>query len=100
MLDSPAPSDNLALRSHRIEKEEDGTFTVSYKDKIGQSSIKAGVVMFGTGRKPNTHNIGLEVRLAGAGICRAHACRHALLPLCSSRNGPRSCIGSSGSSAD
>ena len=47
--------------NYRIEKEDDGTFTVFYKNQDGESSIKAGVVMFGTGRKPNTRNIGLEV---------------------------------------
>ncbi len=46
----------------RIEKETDGTFKVFYKNKDGESSVKAGIVMFGTGRSPNTKNIGLEVR--------------------------------------
>ena len=46
----------------RIEKEADGTFKVYYKNKDGESSVKAGIVMFGTGRSPNTKNIGLEVR--------------------------------------
>ena len=47
---------------HRIEKEADGTFKVYYKNSDGESSVKAGIVMFGTGRSPNTKNIGLEVR--------------------------------------
>jgi len=45
----------------RIEKLEDGSFEVFYKNKDGESSVKAGIVMFGTGRSPNTKNIGLEV---------------------------------------
>ncbi|CAL5220151.1 g2113 [Coccomyxa viridis] len=44
----------------RIEKEADGTFKVYYKNSDGESSVKAGIVMFGTGRSPNTKNIGLE----------------------------------------
>ena len=47
---------------YRIEKEADGTYKVFYKNKDGESSVKAGIVMFGTGRSPNTKNIGLEVR--------------------------------------
>ena len=46
----------------RIEKEADGSYKVFYKNKDGESSVKAGIVMFGTGRSPNTKNIGLEVR--------------------------------------
>ena len=65
------------MLDYRIEKEDDGTFTVFYKNKSGESSVKAGIVMFGTGRKPNTHNIGLEVSAACASICQAHACWHA-----------------------
>ena len=45
----------------RIEKEADGTYKVYYKNKDGESFVKAGIVMFGTGRSPNTKNIGLEV---------------------------------------
>ena len=36
-------------------------FTVHYKSGGGESSVRAGKVMFGTGRKPNTRGIGLEV---------------------------------------
>jgi len=46
---------------HRIEKNEDGTFTVHLDHNGKASIIKAGVVMFGTGRKPNSRGIGLEV---------------------------------------
>lgn len=45
----------------RIEKNADGTFTVSYKSGDKEDSVQAGLVMFGTGRKPNTRGIGLEV---------------------------------------
>ena len=49
----------------RIEKNEDGTLTVHYKGKDGQEhSLVAGIVMFGTGRKPNTNRLGIEVSLA------------------------------------
>lgn len=47
---------------NRIEKNEDGSFTVYYKSGEEESSIKTGMVMFGTGRKPNTRGIGLEVQ--------------------------------------
>lgn len=47
---------------NRIEKNEDGSFTVHYKSGEEESSIKTGLVMFGTGRKPNTRGIGLEVQ--------------------------------------
>lgn len=46
----------------RIEKNEDGTLTVYYKGKDGQEhSVVAGIVMFGTGRKPNTDKVGVDV---------------------------------------
>ena len=45
----------------RITKDDDGMFTVHYKSKEGESTVRAGKVMFGTGRKPNTKGIGLEV---------------------------------------
>lgn len=47
----------------RIEKNEDGTLTVHYKGKDGEEkSLVAGLVMFGTGRKPNTNRLNIEVR--------------------------------------
>ena len=45
----------------RISKDDDGMFTVHYESKEGASTVRAGKVMFGTGRKPNTKGIGLEV---------------------------------------
>jgi hypothetical protein len=36
-------------------------YTVHYKSKEGEASVRVGKVMFGTGRKPNTRGIGLEV---------------------------------------
>lgn len=46
----------------RIEKNEDGTLTVHYNGKDGkEQSIVAGIVMFGTGRKPNTSGVGADV---------------------------------------
>ena len=57
----------------RITKEEDGMFTVHYKPKDQEeSSVRVGKVMFGTGRKPNTKGIGLEVR--------CQACMHQCAP--------------------
>jgi len=45
----------------RIEKGEDGLYTVHYEEEGGKAgSCRAGVVMFGTGRHPNTRDIGLE----------------------------------------
>ena len=46
---------------HRIEKGEDGLYTVHYEKGGKAGSCRAGVVMFGTGRNPNTREIGLEV---------------------------------------
>lgn len=44
----------------KIEKNEDGSFTVYLKHKEGTSTVRAAIVMFGTGRKPNSREIGLE----------------------------------------
>ena len=46
----------------RITKDDDGLYTVHYEEGSKAGSCRAGVVMFGTGRNPNTHDIGLEVR--------------------------------------
>ena len=47
----------------RVEKGEGGLLTLKYNDANGQGdSVTVGKVMFATGRKPNSHNIGLEVR--------------------------------------
>jgi glutathione reductase (NADPH) len=58
----------------KIEKNEDGTLTVHYKEKDGSShSLVAGLVMFGTGRKPNTNRLGMEkagVELAEGGVVK------------------------------
>jgi glutathione reductase (NADPH) len=58
----------------KIEKNEDGTLTVHYKGKDGQEhSLVAGIVMFGTGRKPNTNRLGIEkagVELDDAGAVK------------------------------
>lgn len=49
--------------SCRIQKNEDGTLTVHYMGKDGvEKSLVAGIVMFGTGRKPNTNRLGVDVR--------------------------------------
>lgn len=54
-------------------KNEDGTLTVTLKHKGEESTVQAAVVMFGTGRKPNSRNIGLEVsNTARALYPRAH----------------------------
>lgn len=46
----------------RIEKRDDGKFNVYYETEgEKEKTIVAAVVMFGTGRAPNTKNIGLEV---------------------------------------
>ena len=50
-----------ALAGRRIEKGEDGLYTVNYEQDGKPGSCRAGVVMFGTGRNPNTREIGLEV---------------------------------------
>lgn len=50
------------LHAGRIEKNDDGTLTVHYEEKSGKKgTIQAGVVMFGTGRKPNTGKLNVEV---------------------------------------
>jgi hypothetical protein len=63
----------------RIEKNEDGTLTVHYKGKDGQEhSLVAGIVMFGTGRKPNTNRLGIEVSLS---VCQLPLCQHHRSPM-------------------
>lgn len=51
----------MAARPRRIEKGEDGLYTVHYDKDGKEGSCRVGVVMFGTGRNPNTREIGLEV---------------------------------------
>lgn len=51
------------LLTYRIEKNEEGSFTVHLDHKGETKTIRAGLVMFGTGRKPNSRDIGLEVRI-------------------------------------
>lgn len=53
----------LSLFHCRITKDEDGQYTVHYKSEDKESTVRVGLVMFGTGRKPNTRNIGLEVSI-------------------------------------
>ena len=46
----------------RLEKQQDGTILFFYSGPDGSvKSIKAGLVFFGTGRKPSVDNMGLEV---------------------------------------
>lgn len=48
----------------RLEKKEDGSIDFFYKGPDGQTkSMNAGLVLFGTGRKPIVHDMGLEVLL-------------------------------------
>ena len=66
----------------RITKDEDGMFTVHYKSKDKEeSSVRVGKVMFGTGRKPNTRGIGLEVRVSCAACVHLRAARSLRLGL-------------------
>lgn len=44
----------------KIEKNEDGSYTVHLKRGSEETAIRAALVMFGTGRKPNSRDIGLE----------------------------------------
>eukprot|EP00884_Botryococcus_braunii_P000495 jgi/Botrbrau1/10446/Bobra.0133s0053.1 len=44
----------------KIEKLPEGGYLVHYQANGVSSSMKAGLVMFGTGRDPNTKNLGLE----------------------------------------
>ncbi len=56
-----------------LEKNADGTFSATFLDG---SHATAGVVMYATGRKPNTRNLGLEaagVRLAEDGAINVDA---------------------------
>ena len=51
----------------RLEKKEDGSIDFFYKGPDGQTkSMNAGLVLFGTGRKPIVHDMGLEVLLSYA----------------------------------
>ena len=46
----------------RLEQQQDGSVLVHYSNPEGNiKTIKAGLVMFGTGRKPSVDNMGLEV---------------------------------------
>ena len=60
-------------------------FTVHYQSKDQEErSVRVGKVMFGTGRKPNTRGIGLEVRCAAcAATLRASQAFHLVCALCS-----------------
>jgi len=52
---------HLETSPTKIEKNSDGTLTVHYEEKNGKKgSIDAGLVMFGTGRKPNTDKLNVE----------------------------------------
>ena len=55
----------------RLEKKEDGSIDFFYKGPDGQvKSMNAGLVLFGTGRKPIVWDMGLEVRIS-------HTCNQA-----------------------
>lgn len=73
----------------RIEKGEDGLYTVHYEEEGGKAgSCRAGVVMFGTGRHPNTRDIGLEacpVALPYKGDLFSDKYRHPPHPVCLSK---------------
>lgn len=50
---------------HRLEKKEDGSIDFYYQGKDGETKcLNCGLVLFGTGRKPIVHDMGLEVTLA------------------------------------
>lgn len=44
----------------KIEKNGDGTYTIHFVEHGAPASLKAGLVMFGTGRAPNTAGLGLD----------------------------------------
>ncbi|KAK9829865.1 hypothetical protein WJX72_008342 [[Myrmecia] bisecta] len=44
----------------KIEKNADSSYTVHYEQGGKEGSMQAGLVMFGTGRAPNTKGLGLE----------------------------------------
>ena len=44
----------------KIDKNDDGSYTVSFVEGGVPASLKAGLVMFGTGRAPNTAGLGLD----------------------------------------
>ena len=50
---------------YRLEKKEDGSIDFYYQGKDGETKcLNCGLVLFGTGRKPIVHDMGLEVTLA------------------------------------
>ena len=52
----------------RLEKHGEGDLTLHYTDGTGAAqSLKCGLVMMATGRKPRVDGIGLEVRVWGGG---------------------------------
>jgi len=57
----------------RLEKKEDGSIDFFYKGPDGQTkSMNAGLVLFGTGRKPIVQDMGLEVLFFYAQSSPAH----------------------------
>ena len=55
----------------RVEKVGEKQFIVHFKTgKDAEQSIECGMVLFGTGRKPNTDSLNLGVRALHIG-CRA-----------------------------
>lgn len=53
----------------RIEKKGEKQFVVHFKTGDAEHSLECGMVLFGTGRKPNTDRLNLQVRaLAAEGL--------------------------------
>ena len=45
----------------RIEKKGEKQFVVHFKNSEGEHSMECNMVLFGTGRKPNTDRLNLQV---------------------------------------
>jgi hypothetical protein len=68
--------------SVRIEKVGDKQLVVHYEKDGEKMSMEAGLVLFGTGRKPNTDRLNLKARLSphvqqSFHICCMRACNEA-----------------------
>ena len=74
---------------YRLEKKDDGTIDFYYRGTDGEvKSMNCGLVLFGTGRKPIVHNMGLEVStmlivaLASSSLLCMQTCTPAMISVC------------------
>ncbi len=59
----------------RIEKVGDKQFVVHYEKDGEKLTMECGMVLFGTGRKPNTDRLNLDVRITCAAAVATLVCQ-------------------------